>query len=236
MGHGAESTGVQDDLGRTGDAGAVPEAEAHFRAILDGIPGLVITAAATGELELFNRPVIEFFGKTPEELRNWVTCGIVYPDDLPRLIEAFTVSITTGCPYDLEYRLRRFDGVYRWFHGRALPLRDSDGRILSWYFLLSDVEDRRRAEALLASENQVLEMVAGGNAMPKILDALCRLVESTVSGCYCSVVLVDSAGACLEPQHGDRSPGSNYDWSGLCKRLRKTGCAAPELNPEQAEK
>jgi PAS domain S-box-containing protein len=200
MGRGAESTGAQDDAERAGDAITLPAGEAQFRGILYGIPGLMITAAATGELELFNAPVLEFFGKTPEELRNWTINGIVYPDDLPRLIEAFTVSMSTGCPYDLEYRLRRFDGVYRWFHGRALPLRASDGRILNWCFLLTDVEDRRRAEALLASENRLLEMVAGGVSIPKILDELCRLVEGTATGSYCSVVLVDSTGTRLE--HG----------------------------------
>ena len=145
-------------------------------------------------------PVLEFFGKTPDELRNWTVGGIVYPDDLPRLIETFMLSMTTGCPYDLEYRLRRFDGVYRWFHGRALPLRDSAGHILNWYFLLTDVEDRRRAETLLASENRLLEMVAGGNSISEILDELCRLVEATATASYCSVVLVDRSGSHLE--HG----------------------------------
>ncbi|MDW5267194.1 MULTISPECIES: PAS domain-containing protein [Acidobacteriaceae] len=200
MGYEARSTGKADDPGCATGHGTSSVGEARFRDILDGIPGLVITAAATGELELFNRPVLEFFGKTPDELRNWTVGGIVYPDDLPRLVEAFTLSMTTGCPYDLEYRLRRFDGVYRWFHGRALPVRDSVGHILNWYFLLTDVEDRRRAETLLASESRLLEMVAGGDSISKILDELCGFVEATVTGSYCSVVLVDSTGTRLE--HG----------------------------------
>jgi PAS domain S-box-containing protein len=200
MEHAAGRTGKPSDPACDAGTEGLPVGEVRFRDILDGIPGLVITAAATGELELFNLPVLEFFGKTPDELRDWTVGGIVYPDDLPRLIETFTLSMTTGCPYDLEYRLRRFDGVYRWFHGRALPLRDSAGHILNWYFLLTDVEDRRRAETLLASENRLLEMVAGGNSISEILDELCRLVEATATASYCSVVLVDRSGSHLE--HG----------------------------------
>jgi signal transduction histidine kinase len=80
------------------------------------------------------------------------------------------------------------------------PLRDADGRIVLWYLLHTDIDDRKRAEALLAGEKRLLEMVASGHSMSGILEALCQLVESTASGCYCSVVLIDSSGTRLE--HG----------------------------------
>jgi signal transduction histidine kinase len=91
---------------------------------------------------------------------------------------------------------------------RGFPLRDTEGRIVHWYLLQTDVDDRKRAEALLAGEKRFLEMVAGGHSMPGILEALCQLVESTASGCYCSVVLVDPSGARLEHRAAPSLPAS----------------------------
>jgi PAS domain S-box-containing protein len=117
-----------------------------LRLIVDTIPGLVCTLNAAGEVELLNRQVLEYFGKTTEELKNWVTSDAVHPDDLPRLIDAWRHSVETGQPYAYEFRQRRADGVYRWFQSRALPARDTEGRIAGWYMLLTDIDDRKKAE------------------------------------------------------------------------------------------
>src|SRR4029077_8181628 len=108
---------------------AARQGEEGFRLIVDAIPGLVCTLSAAGEIELVNRQVLKYFGKTPEELKNWAGGDAVYPDLLPRVIEAWRRSVETGQPHDLELRQRRADGVYRWFQSRALPARDSEGRI-----------------------------------------------------------------------------------------------------------
>jgi formate hydrogenlyase transcriptional activator len=127
--------------------------ELKFRPIIDSISGLVFTLNAAGEVELLNRQVLEYFGKTPEELRGWATSNAVHPDDLPRVVAAFTHSIETGDPCDIEHRCRRADGVYRWFHARGLPQRDIEGHIVRWYFLLTDIDRRKQAEEkLLRSE------------------------------------------------------------------------------------
>jgi PAS domain S-box-containing protein len=79
--------------------------------------------------------------------------GIVHPDDLSRVLTTWRRSYETGHPYDSEYRIRRADGVYRWFNVRALPLRDTEGPIIRWYALHTDIDDRKRVEeALRASE------------------------------------------------------------------------------------
>ena len=99
-----------------------------------------------GELEFVNRPIFEYFGKTVEELKRWGTGGMTHPEDLPRVVELFTQSIASGEPFEIELRARRFDGVYRWFQSRALPLRDTNGDIVRWYNLLIDIDERKRAE------------------------------------------------------------------------------------------
>jgi C4-dicarboxylate-specific signal transduction histidine kinase len=66
-------------------------------------------------------------------------------EDLPHAVEVFTKSIASGVPYQIEQRLRRFDGEYRWFDNRGVPIRDDSGRIIRWYVLLTDIEDRTQA-------------------------------------------------------------------------------------------
>jgi PAS domain S-box-containing protein len=119
--------------------------EQSLRRIVDTIPGLVCTMTATGEVQLLNRQVLEYFGNTTEELKNWASSDAVHPDDLPRVIDVWRRSVETGQPYEYELRQRRADGVYRWFQSRALPVRDSQGRITGWYMLLTDIDDRKRA-------------------------------------------------------------------------------------------
>ena len=125
---------------------ALRASETNLRQIVDSIPGLVCTMDATGEIQQLNQPLLEYFGKTPEELKGWKMTDAVHPDDLPGVIAAYTHSVTTGLPYDIEHRCRRADGVYRWFQVRALALHDAGNDILGWYVLLTDIEDRKLAE------------------------------------------------------------------------------------------
>jgi PAS domain S-box-containing protein len=174
--------------------------EHHFRSVGDDIPGLATLMTPAGEVEIANRQVLEYFGATLKELKGWAIADTVHPDDLPDILAAWRGAVESGHPYDAVARLRRADGVYRWFHTHGFPLRDTDGRIVLWYLLQTDVDDRKRSEALLAGEKQLLEMVAGGHSMSEILEAICRLVESTAGGCYCSVLLTDPSGTRVE--HG----------------------------------
>ena len=125
---------------------ALRESERESRLIVDSIPGLIAAFTPGGELEFVNRPIFEYFGKTLEELKRWGTGGMTHPEDLPRVVELFTQSIASGDPFEIELRARRFDGVYRWFQSRGLPLRDTNGHIVRWYNLLIDIDERKRAE------------------------------------------------------------------------------------------
>jgi PAS domain S-box-containing protein len=145
---------------------ALLENELNSRLILHSIPGLVCTMSPSGEVDRFNPQILEYFGKEPAELKGWATNDAVHPDDLSRVVAAFTHSITTGTPYDIEHRCRRADGVYRWFQARALPVRDTAGRITGWYVLLTDIDDRKRAEdAIRASERNLYQTI---NTIPAL--------------------------------------------------------------------
>jgi PAS domain S-box-containing protein len=126
---------------------ALRESERSLRSVIDGIPGLVGILAPNGDVEAANRQITEYCGRSAEELRNWGTNGTIHHEDLPHVLEVFTKSIAAGIPYQIEHRLRRFDGAYRWFDDRGVPIRDDSGRIACWYVLLTDIDDRTRALA-----------------------------------------------------------------------------------------
>ena len=128
---------------------ALRESERDSRLIVDSIPGLVALLTATGDVEVVNRQVFEYFGQTLEELRQWGTNDTVHPEDLPHVIEVFTRAIASGTPYEIAQRFRRSDGVYRWFANSGFPVRDTNGQAVRWCVLLTDIDDLKRAEAEL---------------------------------------------------------------------------------------
>ena len=125
-----------------------------------------------------------------EDLSGWNWQVAVHPDDRSRFVADWVSDLKSGHSLDSEVRLRRADGEYRWFLIRGVPLRDEAGNILKWYGVLTDIEDRKRAEALLSGEKRVLELVAKGNPLAEILDSLCRLVEEQASDALASILLV----------------------------------------------
>jgi PAS domain S-box-containing protein len=124
---------------------ALLESERRARSAIDGIAGLITVNDSNGKLETVNRQVLEYFGRSLEWLKNWGTNDVVHPEDLPRIFEIYKRATVSGIPFSYEVRLRRFDGEYRWFDNRGVPIRDNLGRIVRWYVLLTDIEDRIRA-------------------------------------------------------------------------------------------
>lgn len=135
---------------------ALRASEQTFRLMTESIPGLVSTTNAAGEIEIANEKLLNYVGKTLEELKDWHK--LVHPDDVARVAVRWNSSIKTGDPYDDEYRLRRADNVYRWFRVRGNPSRDKQGRVIRWYLLLTDIDERKKAdERVQRSEAYLLE-------------------------------------------------------------------------------
>ena len=127
------------------------ERERESRLIVASIPGLVATLTPAGEMESVNEQVLAYGGRTLEELKQWGTNDTVHPDDLPRVIESISDAMKSGDPYEIGVRIRRFDGVYRWFQVRGLPHRGSGGDIVRWFVLFTDIDDLKRVEAELGA-------------------------------------------------------------------------------------
>src|SRR5467141_549450 len=140
--------------------------ELTFRQMVDGISALVAVLTPDGAVEFVNRQVLDYFGKTLDELKAWERTDAVHPDDLPGVVAVWKRSLEHAQPYDVELRQRGADGVYRWFHVQGLPVRDAEGRILRWCVLQTDVDERKRAEqALHESERELRQLIDSVPAM-----------------------------------------------------------------------
>ena len=131
-----------------------------FHLMVDNLPIMVFTLTADGELEFVNHPALEYFGKSAEELKHWDTIDIVHPNDIPNVVASRQHMIEFGEPHSVQQRLRRADGVYRWFQSRALPLRDADGRIVRWLAVLSDIDDLKHSEDAVRQETDLRRVVS----------------------------------------------------------------------------
>jgi len=144
--------------------------ELSWRQIVDNIPGLVATMSPMGDVEFLNRQTLEYFGETAEDLKDWSLIGAVHPDDLPRVIETRIKSLDSGQIYEVEHRCRRADGVYRWFQVRGVPVRDVENNITAWYLLLTDIDDRKKAEEALQANERNLSLTI--NTIPTMIAVL----------------------------------------------------------------
>ena len=117
--------------------------ERELRQVIETIPAMVWTALPDGSNASINSRWMEYTGSSATGL-GWQSA--VHPDDLKRHMDAFFASSAAGLPLEGEVRFRRVDGEYRWFLVRGMPLRDEQGNILKWYGIVTDIEDRKRAE------------------------------------------------------------------------------------------
>jgi PAS domain S-box-containing protein len=200
---------------------ALRERERESRLILDTIPGLVAVLKPSGEVEAVNHELVTFCGQPLEAMKEWGTNGTVHPDDLPHMVPTFARAIASGEPYDFEARVRRFDGVYRWLQVRGLPLRDTSGQIVRWYVLLSDVDDRRRAEDAIDKARSELARVARVMTMSELTASIAHEVNQPLSG------IITNASTCLRML--DASPPNIDGARETAKRTIRDGNRAAEV-------
>jgi PAS domain S-box-containing protein len=155
--------------------------EKRLRDVVETIPGLVTIMTRDGDVELVSKQVLEYFGRSQEELKMWGTTDAVHQDDLPRVIAAWQHSVKSGTPYEVEHRLRRRDGSYRWFQSRGMPFRDAEGSIVRWYNLLTDIEDRKHAEQLQADVTHASRVSTMGEMLASISHELAQPITVTTA-------------------------------------------------------
>ena len=125
---------------------ALRESERRFRSAIEAIPQIVWTAGPDGAIDYYNRRWYDYTGMTYDQTSGWGWHLVIHANDLRLCNDRWSRSVTTGETYEIEYRLRRYDGVYRWQLGRAVPLRDAAGRITKWFGTSTDIDDQKNAE------------------------------------------------------------------------------------------
>jgi PAS domain S-box-containing protein len=168
--------------------------EAELRQMLDFTPQLVAVFGPGGERLYTNRIGLDYVGLSLEEWRQtpgtFFSSRLFHPDDRERAARTHSDSARSGgSAYELELRLRKRDGTYRWFLVRFNPLRDEQGQITRWYVALTDIEDRKQAEDKLRSENVALreeidkasmfeELVGTSPALKSVLSRISKVAPS----------------------------------------------------------
>ena len=143
-------------LAREQEARAAAEAnEQRYRFLAESIPQQIWTAQPDGRLDYVNQRTVEYFARAEDEIVGESWQQVIHPDDLPACLERWQQSLKSGEIYEVEFRLRRgADGDYRWHLGRALPMRDADGRIIRWFGTNTDIDDQKRLYRLAQEANR----------------------------------------------------------------------------------
>jgi PAS domain S-box-containing protein len=177
---------------------AVRESERQFRAVVENMPGLAWSALPDGFIDYYNRRWFEYTGFTPEQMEGWGWQAVHDPAVLPQVMERWKHSLATGEPFEMDYPLKGADGVFRWFLTRVQPLRDSEGRIVRWFGVNTNVdEQQRQASALreaLAARDTFLSVASHELRTPLTplslkLDMLAREARAELPSAFAGRVL-----------------------------------------------
>jgi PAS domain S-box-containing protein len=173
-----DKAGDIEFVGALMDITPAKEAEDRTRLIIDTVPAQLWTESPDGVVDFVNRRWIDYTGMTLEQAVGWGWTNMVHPDDLERVLSKWRALIAEGKPREIESRLRRSDGTYRWFLSRCCPLTDRSGHILGWYGSDTDIHDRKEAEEKLRqSEAHLQEAQTLGRIGSWVLD----IVTGTVA-------------------------------------------------------
>ena len=165
--------------------------ERELQLVIDTIPAMSWYTAPDGPNDYCSKGWMEYTGMRPGEELNYGWLEAFHPEDRAAHFARWRAAAETGELFESEARIRRgVDGVYRWFLTQGVPLRDESGRIVRWYGTCVDIDERKRAESLLAGEKRLLEMIAKGDSLSAILNSLCRLVEEQLPEVLSSVLLL----------------------------------------------
>jgi formate hydrogenlyase transcriptional activator len=163
--------------------------EMELRQIVDLAPQLIAVYGPKLERFYANRTTLDYLGISLDEWRHETFAHSTHPDDWERLETSKARAVSSGAAYEVELRLRKHDGSYRWFLARYNPVRDDKGQITRWYVSATDIEDRKQAEDRVRRENVALreeidkasmfeEIVGTAPALQAVLSRISKVARS----------------------------------------------------------
>jgi formate hydrogenlyase transcriptional activator len=160
----AENHELSDALEKLGQEAA------RLQTVIDTVPSFLWTSLPDGSKEYLNKRWYEYTGLSLEQGKGWGWKVVVHPDDLDRLVRDWLALVETRKPGELETRIRRHDGEYRWFLIRVVPQLDAEGNVVRWFGSNTDIEDRKQAEKKLLDDERELRRIT--DAIPQTIVVL----------------------------------------------------------------
>ncbi|MCW3094660.1 MAG: protein kinase [Chthonomonadaceae bacterium] len=151
-----ESVAFMLDLTERNRANEARRESESWQSLTEALPQLVWAATPDGACDYFSTQWTEYTGVPESDLLGWRWMDVLHPDDREPTRQLWMDSVAGRSPYDVEYRVRQWDGVYGWFQTRGTPIRDSEGNIVKWFGTCTDITDRKRAEEALRQSEQEL--------------------------------------------------------------------------------
>jgi PAS domain S-box-containing protein len=213
---------VRDISDRKRAEQAVRRSERELRELIETIPAMAFVIGRDGSSEFVSRQWIEFSGMSAEQTtgENWA--ATLHPEDREDHMAKWRAAHASGQPFENEARHRDVQGNYRWLLVRAVPSRDDKGAIVKWYGALTDIEDRKSAEALHAGERRLFEMIATNVPLKEIFNELCLIIQQQRPGTLASVLMLTREGHHLNVIAGPTLPEG---WSEQMEKLPVGPCA-----------
>jgi PAS domain S-box-containing protein len=197
------------------------QSEKSLRLTLETIPGLVYTCTPDGAIEYANEQVSEYLGKSLGEVQDGAWDDALHPAERTRVVEERYAHFRSGVAHTTEYRLRSFDGVYKSYQTSVRPLRDGTGRIIRWYGVLTDIEDRRQMEDSLRRTEARLAKAAQTAAISELAAAVVHEISQPLSA------MVANGQACLRWLAS--SPPNTVDGKAAVERIVRDGKDAAQI-------
>lgn len=213
---------VRDISDRKRAEEAVRRSERELRELIETIPAMAFAIGRDGSSEFVSRQWIEFSGMSAEKTTGEGWAATLHPDDREEHIAKWQAAHASGQPFENEARHRDAQGNYRWLLVRAVPSRDDKGAIVKWYGALTDITDRKSAEALLAGERRLFEMIATGVPLKEIFNELCLIIQEQRPGTHASALMLTREGHHLTVVAGPTLPKG---WSEQMEKLPVGPCA-----------
>ncbi len=146
---------------------SLPGQSLDIRLLVDRIPAFTWSAHADGSVEFVNQRWREYAGLSPEESQGWGWQVAIHPEDLPSLMRRWRELLIAGEPGEIEARMRRHDGIFRWFLIRFEPFRDETGKVVMWYGVSADIEDLKQSQERLREDERELRRIT--DAIPQTI-------------------------------------------------------------------
>src|SRR5579871_3239383 len=165
---------------------------ARLQTVIDTVPSFLWTSLPDGSKEYLNKRWYEYTGLPAEQAKGWGWKVVVHPDDLDRLVGEWLALVAARKPGELETRIRRYDGEYRWFLIRVVPQLDTEGNLVRWFGSNTDIEDRKRAETKLLEDEREFRRIT--DAIPQTIVVL----DPSGNALYANQEMLDYTGLSME--------------------------------------